>query len=135
MIGRSARHAVGFIPYLFGLYLSAAIVLFLVVLGAGLPLVPYPAATWLWLGVLTLLCSVVGHGSLNWAVRHLPAYLVNLAILLEPIFATLYAWWLFGQVPGGWLYPGAALVLAGLIVALLDPHHSRHPPAPVPAPT
>jgi drug/metabolite transporter (DMT)-like permease len=45
-----------------------------------------------------------------------PAYVANLALLGEPIGATLLAWWLPGirEAPGSQLLLGGALVLAGI---------------------
>jgi drug/metabolite transporter (DMT)-like permease len=120
LIGRRNRAAVDFVPYLFTVYTAAAIALGAVVLALRIPFYPYPLPTMFWIGMLAVVCSLFGHGSLNWAVRHMRAYVVNLAVLLEPILATLYAFLLFGQEPGVLVYPGAALVVAGLAVAVFD---------------
>ncbi|MBI4161945.1 MAG: DMT family transporter [Acidobacteria bacterium] len=120
LIGRRARTRMNFLPYLVQVYASAAASLGLLVAWFREPLYPYPPSTWFWIGMLAVFCSLLGHGTLNWAVRRMPAYLVNLAILLEPVLATLYALFLFGQRPGALLIPGAALVVGGLAAAFLD---------------
>jgi drug/metabolite transporter (DMT)-like permease len=60
---------------------------------------------------------LMGHGLLNWSVRRLPAFTVNMAVLGEPVLATLYAALLFGEVPGAAFYAGAALIGAGIVLA------------------
>jgi drug/metabolite transporter (DMT)-like permease len=42
----------------------------------------------LWLGLVP---GLVGHGLMNWTARHLPVHTVSLAVLLEPVGATLLA--------------------------------------------
>ena len=80
--------------------------------------------------MLAVICSLIGHGSLNWSVRKMRAYLVNLAVLTEPVLATFYAFWLFGQRPSPWIYSGAALVVAGLAAAVLDERRGMQKPVP-----
>ncbi|MES2522922.1 MAG: EamA/RhaT family transporter, partial [Gemmatimonadota bacterium] len=58
-----------------------------------------------------------GHTGMNWALGHLPAYVVNLTTLGEPIGATLLAAVLPGiaETPGIGTIVGGALVLAGVL--------------------
>jgi len=51
-------------------------------------------------------------------VRHLRVYVVNLAAFGEPILATLYARLLFGEKVTPSLIGGAALILAGIVLAV-----------------
>jgi drug/metabolite transporter (DMT)-like permease len=68
--------------------------------------------------LMAIVPHLLGHGALNWAVRHLPAYLVSLTALGEPILATLYAFLLFGEVPAPLIYPGALLIGTGVFLAM-----------------
>jgi drug/metabolite transporter (DMT)-like permease len=56
---------------------------------------------------------------MNWALGHLPAYVVNLTVLGEPVGATLLAALLpgIGEVPGIATVVGGTLLLAGVVVA------------------
>ena len=69
----------------------------------------------------------LGHTGLNWALRYLPAYVVNLTLLGEPIGATLIAFLLPGirEVPSALTLAGGTLVLAGILLALPRPARSR----------
>jgi drug/metabolite transporter (DMT)-like permease len=58
--------------------------------------------------------TLVGHSLLNWALAHLEAYRVNLALLLEPVLATAWTWLFLGEVPPLYVVPGAVLVLGAL---------------------
>ncbi len=119
LIGRKIRKDCAFLPYLFSVYLVSAVFLGGFVVGFGHRLFPYPPPTFFWMGMLAVGCSLIGHGSLNWAVRSIRIYLVNLAILVEPVLATVYAYFLFDQRQGILSRIGAALVIGGLAVAFL----------------
>jgi drug/metabolite transporter (DMT)-like permease len=62
---------------------------------------------------------LLGHTGMNWALGHLPAFIVNLTTLGEPIGATILAAILPGiaEVPGGATVLGGGLVLAGVLLA------------------
>jgi drug/metabolite transporter (DMT)-like permease len=89
-------------------------------LAAGTPLTTYRSAGYGWLFLMAIGPSLTGHSLLNLAVRHVRAYVVNTVGLAEPLLATLYAFLIFGERPGPYLYAGAALVAAGLLFLLWD---------------
>jgi len=62
---------------------------------------------------------LIGHTGLNWALKHSPAFVVNLTLLGEPVGATLLAALLPGirEVPGIATLAGGAVVLAGILIA------------------
>jgi drug/metabolite transporter (DMT)-like permease len=117
LIGRRLRARLSLLAYVFPVYCTAAVVLILVVLLSGLPVLPQRQETWLWLLLLALGPQILGHSSLNWALRYLSATYVTIAVLGEPIGATLLAWWLLGECLSYWALAGGALILAGIAVA------------------
>ena len=62
---------------------------------------------------------LLGHTGLNWALKYLPAYVVNLTLLGEPVGATVLAATLPGirEIPALETLAGGALILAGIYVA------------------
>lgn len=81
-------------------------------------------------GYFALLAAVphlLGHGAANYAVRHLPATVVNVATLGEPLVATALAVPFFGEVPGHvpLFATGGAVLLGGLGLVATDRRHQR----------
>jgi drug/metabolite transporter (DMT)-like permease len=83
------------------------------------PLAPQPPRELAIFAALALGPMLLGHTGLNWALKHSPAYVVNLTLLGEPVGATLIAAFLPGirEVPGLLTLVGGAIVLAGILMA------------------
>lgn len=133
LIGRRLRDRVPFGTYLTCVYAAAAAGLGLMMIGSGAAAAAFPAHDALWLILMAAGPGVVGHGLLNWCVRRMRAYVVNAALLGEPILATLYAWLVFSEPPGFHLLAGGSLVVAGLAFVLHEERASAAEIRPVPA--
>jgi drug/metabolite transporter (DMT)-like permease len=116
LVGRRVRPGLPLGHYLLWVYGSAALLLTAATAVMGLPLSGFDARTWLMLGLLALGPQLLGHSSLNWALRHLRAEVVASTILLEPLVATLLAWWILAEAPTWLKLVGGALVIAGVAV-------------------
>lgn len=57
---------------------------------------------------------LLGHGALNWSLRHAPAWLVSAAVLAEPAVSSLLVLCVMGERPPWTAALGAAVVIAGL---------------------
>jgi len=117
VIGRSLRKKLDLWLYI-GIVYGVAAAAFLV-LGAAHPhvsLTGYPARDWLIFAALAAGPMMLGHTGVNYALRYLRAYVANLALLGEPIGATLIAWLLpaIHEVPGPQTLAGAVLILGGI---------------------
>jgi drug/metabolite transporter (DMT)-like permease len=64
-----------------------------------------------------LVSQIMGHSSYNWALRHVSAGLVAVALLGEPLGATFLAWLLFGETLTTAKILGGAAILTGIILA------------------
>jgi drug/metabolite transporter (DMT)-like permease len=87
-------------------------------LAVGARLVPQPAREIAIFAGLAAGPMLIGHTGCNWALRYLPAYVVN-----ETVGATLLAAALPGirEVPSLTTLAGGALILAGIIVTSKPP--------------
>ncbi|MDY0391975.1 MAG: DMT family transporter [Candidatus Bipolaricaulis sp.] len=116
LVGRRARDEGPLVPYAAVAYGIAAALLLAGAGGGGHPL-PLPAE-WVWIALLALGPQLLGHTSVNWALRRFPASAVAVAILGEPVGATLWAYLVFGEAPGIPQGIGIVLVLLGIVRAL-----------------
>jgi drug/metabolite transporter (DMT)-like permease len=114
IVGKRLRREVPLAGYLTVVYGGAALTLVAAVVAFRVS--PWPTATIAWLPLLGMAIgpTLVGHTLLNWALAHLEAYRVNLAVLLEPVLASLWTWLFLGEAPPLHVVPGAALVLGAL---------------------
>lgn len=115
LIGRAVRQRTSFLAYLFPLYTAAAATALAAALATGTPL----AQPWPILGLCLLMAlfpQLIGHGSYNYAVKYLPAALLGLLSLGEPVMASAAALVLFGEMPGPLALVGMALVLGSIAV-------------------
>jgi drug/metabolite transporter (DMT)-like permease len=85
----------------------------------GVALFGYGRTDWLIFLSLAAGPMMLGHTGVNYALRYVRAYVANLAILGEPIGATLIAWALPGirEVPGPQTLAGGLLILGGVLLA------------------
>jgi drug/metabolite transporter (DMT)-like permease len=118
LIGRRLRRHLPLVPYVTVVYGSAALLLLTVALFLRQPLTGFKPATYGWFLLLALLPQLLGHSSFNWALGHLPAAYVAVATLGEPIGAALLAFLLLGETPSFLKMMAAALILAGIYLAL-----------------
>ncbi|MEQ1693308.1 MAG: DMT family transporter [Gemmatimonas sp.] len=119
LIGRRLRRTLALWPYVglvYGAAFAGCIVLALLT-GESLA-APPPRELAIFAG-LAVGPMLLGHTGMNWALGHLPAYVVNLTMLGEPIGATILAALLPGiaEVPGAGTLVGGAMVLGGVLLA------------------
>jgi drug/metabolite transporter (DMT)-like permease len=117
-IARFLRANINLVSYLVRVYGAAAGVLLMINIGAGYPLVDYPFKVHLFMLLLALIPTGIGHSLLNWAARRIEAYKVSLAALGEPVLASIMAYFFFQEVPYGWFYAGAVFILLGIVMAM-----------------
>lgn len=120
VIGRRLRQRLDLWTYIAIVYGVAAVLL--AVAAAAHPrvaLTGYATADWLIFVALAAGPMMLGHTGVNYALRYLRAYLVNLTLLGEAVGATLIAWVLpaIAEAPPVQTLAGGALILAGIAVA------------------
>jgi drug/metabolite transporter (DMT)-like permease len=114
IVGKRLRREVPLAGYLAVVYGGAAVTLIVAVTALRVEPWPTQAIAWLPLLGMALGPTLTGHTLLNWALAHLEAYRVNLAVLLEPVLASLWTWLFIGEMPPLHVLPGALLVLGAL---------------------
>jgi drug/metabolite transporter (DMT)-like permease len=118
IVGRRLREALPLFPYLAVVNGVAGGGLLVAALVSGVAFVGPGAGYSLWcyaaIAASALFASVGGHTMLNVAVRRTPTHLVALAILGEPVGASLISWVAFGEVPPWTAAAGGVVILCGI---------------------
>jgi drug/metabolite transporter (DMT)-like permease len=119
LIGRRLRQHLGLWAYVALVYGAAFVTCLLLTTTTGRALTPQPPRELAIFAGLALGPMLLGHTGMNWALGHLPAFLVNLTTLGEPVGATVLAALLPGiaEVPGPLTLVGGVLVLGGVLLA------------------
>lgn len=118
LIGRIARQKMSVTSYTIIVYLSSTVTLFLVNLVVQEPFYPYQPKDWILILSMALICTIMGHNVLNWALKYFNPTFISSAILGEPVFATIWALLLFREYPGDLQLIGSAIVIMGLLMLI-----------------
>ena len=118
LIGRRLRAKIDLIPYVFLVYSAAAIGLLIIMLLLGVSPFGYQPMTYVWLVLLALLPQLIGHSTYNWALRFLPAAMVAVLTLGEPIGSATLAYFFLHETPTVAVLIGGALILLGIYITV-----------------
>lgn len=118
ILGRHVRPHVPLLPYLTVTYGTAACVLLIGVIIARVSLAGFASINYLYLVLLALGPQLLGHSTLNWALRYLSAGTVAVITLGEPIGATLLAYLILGEGVSLLKGIGGTIILAGIYLSL-----------------
>jgi drug/metabolite transporter (DMT)-like permease len=97
----------------------------------GERIIPAGAAGWaacIGLGVM----HVAGQGSIAWAMGRLPTPTASVVVLVQPVVAAVLGWVIFAEAIGPVQALGAAVALAGVVLAQWASRPKPDPPRPKP---
>ncbi|MBM3416372.1 MAG: DMT family transporter [Bacteroidetes bacterium] len=79
------------------------------------------ADDWMWLLVLSWLCSVIAFQFTAYALKRLSAFTVNLTFNMEPVYGILLAFIVYreNELLSKWFFIGFAMIAAALIIHVL----------------
>jgi drug/metabolite transporter (DMT)-like permease len=117
--GRRLRNVLDIWPYVSIVYGVCFVMLLVFARAVGAPVLHQPPREMAIFLALAIGPMLFGHTGLNWALKYLPAYVVNLTLLGEPVGATVLAAMLPGirEIPSLATVVGGVLVLVGIFVA------------------
>jgi drug/metabolite transporter (DMT)-like permease len=118
LVGRKMRRNQDLLSYIFPVYSTAGLALVLFSLLFQKPFFGYPTTTYLFMFLLALVPQLIGHTTFNWALKYLPASMVSITILGEPIGSTLLAYFILGEKLTVLKILGGIFIFAGILIAL-----------------
>jgi drug/metabolite transporter (DMT)-like permease len=116
LAGRRVRTKLSLWPYVALVYGVCFVIIVALALLRGVPLTGYPSRELSVFAAMALGPMMLGHTSFNWALRYVPAYMVSLIALMEPVGATAIAWVLpaIHEVPSALVLIGGAVMIVGM---------------------
>jgi drug/metabolite transporter (DMT)-like permease len=117
IIGRKLRAKVSLIPYIFIVYGMAALGLIAAMFIAGESPLGHPASAYFWIFLLAAFPQLIGHSTYNWVLRFIPASLVAITTLVEPIGSANLAYFILRETPSAGGLLGGAQILSGIFLA------------------
>lgn len=114
LIGQRLRPRMSLLVYVFLVYGAAAAVLGALAVVMRLPLGGYSAGDWWLFAALAVVPTVIGHTLFNWALQHVPASVVSVAVLGEPVGAVVLAFFLLAEIPDPTQILAGVAILGGI---------------------
>ena len=104
--------------HIFWVYSVSAVLLGIAVLFTGTTFSGYGKENYLIFVILALIPTILGHSSLNWSLKHISPTVVSVAILGEPVIATILAVFILSEQPSVMQLIGGATILIGIYVSM-----------------
>lgn len=117
IIGRKLRAGMSLLPYIFLVYSMAAVILLTILFVSGISPFGYAPRTYGWIFLMAAIPQLIGHSTFNWTLKFLPAALVAITTLGEPIGSAILAFIILKEVPSSMTLIGGVLILAGIYLA------------------
>lgn len=129
LVARRVRSRVHATTFSVVVYLTAAAVLLVLATAVGAPLTDLTTTQWLAIGGIIVGPQLLGHTIFTTLLSSVPATVIGVVVLAEPVLATLLAWGFLGQLPAPTYWFAAPVVLAGVAMATV---RRRRRPSVVP---
>lgn len=114
MLGAVCRRKLSTTVYTFLVYLAAAGTVVPAALAGGTALTGWGGVNLLAALGMAVFCTLLGHSVFSWGLRYLPPAFISTANLLEPVLASVWGLFLFGERPGPQGVLGGAVILLGI---------------------
>lgn len=114
LIGTRERSHMSTMVYTYVLYWGCFLSLLVFDAVSGVPMTGYEPINWIMSLCLAVFCTLLGHSVFSWSLKFLTPTYVSTVKLAGPVFASVSAIILFGEIPGLIQVAGAAVVLAGV---------------------
>jgi drug/metabolite transporter (DMT)-like permease len=117
LAGRQTRKRISLVVYAFVVYASCATFLLIAVVVTGTELFTLPAEEWMLFLLMAIGPSILGHTMYNWTLRYVPASVVSMSLLGEPVGSTALAFLLLSETPPDTAIVGGVVILVGIVMA------------------
>lgn len=117
MIGSKVRDNLDIIPYITITYTTSAITLIFASIITNQSFFGYDKVSYLNMFLLAVIPQLIGHTSLNWALKHIKSSMVAISTLGEPIGSSILAYFIFRETIDKFQLIGIVLIFTAIIIA------------------
>ena len=118
--GRKLRKIISLPTYALVVYFFSFLTMYVMVLFQNLDYTNVPMSEIQLFLLMALVPTLLGHTMQNWALGYLPAYIVSISLLAEPVGSGILAWFFFQEIPSLGVIFGGLIVIFGLYVVIKD---------------
>jgi len=118
LVAENIRRSMGVLVFVVLVYAGAAFLLWVPVLGLGLPVAGFSGQTYFALVAIAVVSQVIGHSGFNWAVKAISPMVLALTLLSEPILSAALGWIYFREGVGSETVIGGVLILGAIFLGM-----------------
>ncbi len=119
LLGRDARNRMPLVPFLWLMFVIAAVITVAIVVVERVPLTGYSASAYVYMLLLVLLAQLFGHFAYNYVLRRVPATITAVMGQLGVVLSVVIAYFMFGEAPGILEIVGSVVIVAGITIVNL----------------
>lgn len=120
LFGQDVRQRLSLITYTFIVYSASTLTLFIYILIIGESFGPYSKTNWFWFIMLALIPNLLGHTLFNWSLKWVSTNVISIAVLFEPVGASVLAYYIFKEQLTGTQIIGGIVVITGILLFVID---------------
>lgn len=120
LLGQRLRRSLSLISYTFIVYSISTVLLLLYNLIVTSNFVHYSLTHWISFIGLAIIPTFLGHFLFNWALKWLSTTKISIAIIFEPIGATLLAYLILEEIVTATQWLGGTIVIFGLLLFVVS---------------
>ena len=125
IIGRSVRHRVSFLLFLWLVFSSAAITAAATAIISGLRFTGYSDEGYFWVLMATLFPQLLAHGAFNYSLGYIPATLVGMSGQMVTAISAIVAFLVFKELPAPLQIGGSIVIAVGVVLAIIGQARSK----------
>ena len=117
LVGSRMRQDMDVLSYASIVYSFSALFLLTTSVLSGIPFTGYRSSSYVFMVLLAIVPQLIGHTSINWALKHLKTSMIAITILGEPIGASILAYLIFHEEISSFQGMGIILIFLAIIIA------------------
>jgi drug/metabolite transporter (DMT)-like permease len=119
------RRSIDAVTYVWMVGISASLTLFMLNLIIGNPFTGYPVQTWAIFLATAIISQLIGYLASSYALGHLPASIVSVTMVGQPVTTAIIAIPLLGETPGTTQVLGGVIALIGIYLVNISHNNNQ----------